>query len=175
MGSINSVFGWKAVFTNYNFKDFVIDSVLPTIISIVLCVIVYCSASNMFEQIKHLLSLGIDVVPSMVALILAAYTIMLSFIWGDKMNEIKMTRNGKTLILSLNASFAACLFVSTITIVVMLFVSCVANLNVGTGHPNLVNYPVFFIICYLLTYSVCILIGVVVDIYNIGQTVIADE
>ncbi len=175
MGNINSVFGWKAVFTNYSLKDFVFDSVLPTIISIVLCFVVYCSGNNMFEQIKHLLSLGIAVVPSMVALILAAYTIMLSFIWGDKMDKIKTTHNGKTLIKSINASFAACLLISTITIIVILFVSCVANLNLETEHPNVVNYPVYFTICYLLTYSVCILIGVVVDLYNTGQTVIVDE
>lgn len=175
MGSMKSVFGWKAVFANYSFKDFAIDSIFPTIISVILCVVVYCSGSDMLEQIKHILSLGIAVVPSMVALILAAYTIMLSFILSETMSKLKASDNGRNLIQTINASFAACLLVSTITIIVMLVVSSVANLNIEIEHPNRVNYPIFFIICYLLTYSVCVLIGVVVDIFNSGQTTLIEN
>lgn len=175
MGNNKSVFGWKAVFENYGIKDFVIDSLIPTIISSILCVVIYCSGGDMLEQVKHILSLGIAVVPSMVALILAAYTIMLSFILSEAMSKLKSTDNGKSLIQIINSSFAACLLVSTITIIVMLIVSSVANLNIEIEHPNRINYPVYFVICYLLTYSVCILIGVVVDIFNSGQTVLIDN
>ena len=170
MGKIKSIFGWKSVFENYGIKDFVIDSIIPTIISSALCIAIYCSGSNIVEQIKHILSLGIAVVPSMVALILAAYAIMLSFILSETMSKLMVTENGRELVKSINASFAACLLVSTITLIFMLIISCIANLNIPIEHPNRVNYPIYFIICYLLTYSVCVLIGVVIDIFNSGQT-----
>lgn len=175
MGNNKSIFGWKSVFENYGIKDFIIDSIIPTIISALLCVVIYCSGSDMLEQIKHILSLGIAVVPSMVALILAAYTIMLSFILSGTMSKLKKTSNGRSLIQTINSSFAACLLVSTITIIVMLIVSSVANLSIEIEHPNRVNYPIYFIICYLLIYSVCVLIGVVVDIFNSGQTVLIEN
>ena len=170
MGKIKSIFGWKSVFENYGVKDFIIDSIIPTIISIVLCVAIYCSGGDIVEQIKHILSLGIAIVPSMVALILAAYAIMLSFILSETMSKLMATENGRELVKSINASFAACLLVSTITLIILLIISCVANLNIPIEHPNRVNYPIYFIICYLLTYSVCVLIGVVIDIFNSGQT-----
>lgn len=175
MGKVKSVFGWKAVFRNYGIKDFIIDSIIPTIISVVLCVVIYCSGGDMVEQVKHILSLGMAVVPSMVALILAAYTIMLSFILSETMSKFKNTDNGRSLILTINSGFAACLLVSTITIIVMLIVSSVANLNIEVEHPNRVNYPIYFFICYLLTYCVCVLIGVVIDIFNSGQTVLIEN
>ena len=175
MGNNKSIFGWKAVFENYKIRDYIIDSIIPAIISAIMCVVIYCSGSDMLEQIKHILSLGIAVVPSMVALILAAYTIMLSFILSETMSKLKKTSNGRSLIKTINSSFAACLLVSTITIIVMLIVSSVASLCIEIEHPNRVNYPIYFIICYLLTYSVCVLIGVVVDIYNSGQTALIED
>lgn len=174
MDNMKSIFGWRAVFENYSIKDFFIDSIFPTIVSSVLCVSVFFSWNNMLEQIKHIISLGIAIVPSMVALILAAYAIMLSFILSDTMSKFKSTENGKKLIQSINAGFAACLLISTITIIVMLIVSNVANLNIEIVHSDRVNYPVYFVICYLLTYSVCVLVGVIVDIFNSGQTTLVE-
>ena len=78
-----SIFGWKSVLYNYGWKGILLDSILPLIISATLCFMIYLNGANVYDQLKHLLSLGISIVPAMIALILTAYTIMLSFIIGD--------------------------------------------------------------------------------------------
>ena len=49
------------------------------------------------------------------------------------------------------------------------------NTHVVIECPNIINYPVYFLVCYLLVYSVSILIGIVVDIFNSGQTTLFDD
>lgn len=175
MNKPNSIFGWKSVLHNYGWKGILSDSLLPIIISIILCVLMYWENVDIFMQLKHLVGVGISIVPAMVALILTAYTILLSFIVGDKFSSIKKTREGNKLIQDLNSSFAACLFISTISIIVMIIVSSIANMGISIEHSNRVNYFTYFSVCYLLVYSVSILIGIVIDIFNSGQTTLLED
>jgi len=170
-----SIFGWKKVLYNYGWKGIIKDSILPIIISIILCVIMYLNDTNVYIQLKHIIGIGIAVVPAMVALILTAYTIMLAFIIGDKFTSIKKTDAGRQLVQDLNSSFAACLFVSTISIIAMIIISSIANMEIEFDKPNAINYPAYFFVCYLLIYSVSILIGIVIDIFNSGQTSLLDD
>ena len=151
------------------------DSILPILISSILCVIIYLKDIDVILQLKHLVEIGIDIVPAMVALILAAYAIMLTFILGEKFSSIKSTEAGKDLIKGLNASFAICLLVSTITIMILVIVSVIANMNVQSSNSETINYLVLFVLCYLFIYSIAILIGITVDIFNCGQTILIKE
>lgn len=171
----SSIFGWKAVMSNYGWRDMFLDSILPVLVSSALCAVMYVNDANIFIQLKHLVGVGISIVPAMVALILAAYTILLTFVIGDKFSLIKGNDEGRSLIQGLNASFAACLFISTISLITMIITSCVANMNIEIKDSNTINYIMYFIISYLLIYSVSILIGVVIDVFNCGQTTLFDD
>ena len=171
----SSIFGWKTVFKNYGWKSFLKDSIMPLIISFTISIVMYQIGTDTFSQLKVLVNIGISIVPAMVALILTAYTIMLTFITGDKFSSITHTNKGKELIQDLNSSFAACLFVSTISIIMMIMVSTITNLEITIKNPNIVNYPIYISVCYLLIYSVSILIGIVIDIFNCGQTTLLES
>lgn len=168
--SKNSFFGPKALFSSYFKKDFFLDSIIPFVISLGLCLIMYFKKIDIYVQLLKLLDVSISIVPAMVALILAAYTILLSFLLGDGFKETKKSDEGKALIRSLNSSFAACLILSAITIIVCIICSCIANYNIFIENSNIVNYIVYFLVAYLLTYTVIILFGIVIDLFNIGQT-----
>ncbi|MFZ4455478.1 MAG: hypothetical protein ACOYOT_04585 [Bacteroidales bacterium] len=175
MTNSTDLFGWKSVLQNYGLNGILVDSIFPIIISIVLCITMCLNDIDVYVQLKYVLGIGISVVPAMVSLILTAYTIMLTFIIGDKFSSIKKTKSGRKLIQDLNSSFAACLFVSIISIVAMIIVSCLVNMNIAIDNPCSINYISFFFICYLLLYSITILIGIVIDVFNSGQTILFDE
>ena len=170
-----SIFGWKAILRNYGWTSFWLDSILPLIVSLGLCILMYVKDADILLQLKHLVEVGISIVPAMVALILTAYTIMLTFIIGDKFASIKKTEEGRQLIQDLNSSFAACSSVPTISMIAMIIISSIANMGIAIEEPNTVNYPVYLLVCYLLVYSVSILIGIVIDIFNSGQTTLLDD
>ncbi|MBO5380690.1 MAG: hypothetical protein J6A40_01180 [Bacteroides sp.] len=174
MKKLPSIFGWKAILRNYGWKSFWLDSILPFTTSLCLCILTSVINADIYLLLKHLVNIGISIIPAMVALILTAYTIMLTFIIGDKFTSIKRTEEGKKLIIDLNSSFAACLFVSTISIIIMIVISCIANMEITIEYANIVNYSIYFLVCYLLVYSVSIIIGIVVDIFNSGQTTLLE-
>ena len=170
-----SLFGLKTMLKNYGWKNFGQDSILPLIVSLGLCTLMYVKEADILLQLKHLVGVGISIVPTMVALIMILYTIFVNFTINNKFASIKKTEEGRQLIQDLNSSFAACLFVSTISIIVMIIISSIANMGIAIEEPNTVNYPVYFLVCYLLVYSVYILIGIVIDIFNSGQTTLLDD
>lgn len=170
-----SLFGLKTMLKNYGWKNFGQDSILPLIVSLGLCTLMYVKDANILLQIKHLVGVGISIVPIMIALIMILYTIFVNFTINNKFASIKKTEEGRQFIQDLNSSFAACLFVSTISIIVMIIISSIANMGIAIEEPNTVNYPVYFLVCYLLVYSVSILIGIVIDIFNSGQTTLLDD
>lgn len=146
MGKPFSIFGWKTILRNYGWTSFGLDSILPLIVSLGLCTLMYVKDADILLQLQHLVGVGISIVPAMVALILTAYTIMLTFVIGDKFDSIKKTEEGRQLIQELNSSFAACLFVSTISIIAMIIISSIANIEIAIEKPNTVNYPVYFLV-----------------------------
>ena len=121
------------------------------------------------------MEIGLEIVPTMVALILTAYTLILTFVMSGGFSLVKNTSEGKELIKNLNSSFAICLIISTVSIIVMIVVSCVVSMDIKVQNPDVINYPVFFIICYLLVFSVSILIGIVIDVFNSGQTTLLEN
>lgn len=175
MRRATSIFGWKVALKNYGWKGFFLDSILPILISSFLCVVMYWKNTDIYAQLRHLVEVGIGVVPAMVALVLTAYTIMLTFIISDRFSSIKDTQKGKELIQSLNSSFAVCLLVSTISIIILVVISSIINMKIEMQNPNTINYFIFFLVCYSLIYSISILIGIVIDIFNSGQTMLLDD
>lgn len=169
------IFGWRNVIYNYGWKGFLLDSILPVMVSAFLSVTMYMNGSDVFLQLKHLIEVGLDVVPAMVALIFAAYAILLTFLTGEMFRDVKGNENGKDLIKRLNSGFAACLSISSVTLIVLIVVSCIANMDIGVACHYFVDYPVFAVISYLLVYSVFILMGIVIDIFNCGQTTLLDK
>ena len=174
MGKRNTVFGLCNVIKNYGMAGFFKDSIVPFILSVALCFMINLTESDISIQIKYLLNLGILVVPPITGFILTAYSIMLTFIFKAK-DKLKQTEEGRKLIKSINGGFAACLLLSVLTIIVLVFVSLLANLNIEIDCPNIVNYPIFFFVCYLLIYSVYVIFGVVIDLFNSGQTILLEK
>lgn len=105
-----SIFGWKAILRNYGWTSFWLDSILPLIVSLGLCTLMYVKDADILLQLKHLVGVGISIVPAMVALILTAYTIMLTFIIGDKFASIKKNGRRQTTYSRFKFKFC-CLFV----------------------------------------------------------------
>lgn len=167
-----SLFGWSNVFYNYSLQDFAKDAWMPFLIALVLLAVAMLNHTDMYVQVEKILDLGISIIPSMVALIVAAYTIMLSFILSDKVTSIKNKEGGADFIQSINSGFAFCLLISILTIIMMVLAKGICNMQVEVESTlaDIINYVVYFLFSFLLGYSVFILIGIVIDIYNSGQT-----
>lgn len=172
----NTLFGWSAVFKQYDWRDLLKDCICPLIITIIIVLILKCiSSANIYHVLQNLVNVGLSVAPTMVALILAAYTIILAFIISDKMNAIKDSEESIDLIKGLNAGFASCLLFSIISMILLVVTSIVMAMKIYSPYSDAINLFVFFIICFFVFLSITILLGVIIDIFNSGQTTLIDE
>ena len=168
MADKKAIFGWKAVFSYYSLKDFAKDVTIPFMLSGALCACVYFSENNIYNMLGSVLSTGLTVTPVMVTLIVAAYTIILSFLMDDKTDNIKKNAKGKEFLKSLNSSFAVALFLSLFTILVMIVTK--NDMHIVCEYAEVLNYVTYFVVSFLLILSVYILYGIMIDIFNSGQT-----
>ena len=56
----------------------------------------------------------------------------------------------------------------------MVIISSIVNIEIEIREPNCVNYPIYFLVCYLLIFSIVILFGIIIDIFNSGQTTLLE-
>ncbi len=170
----NPYFGWKRAIANYSFTEFCKDSIIPTLITLSLVIIGLHSDTDFLQLLGLLLDIGLAVIPAMVALILAAYTLILTVFLGSTFEKVKKEKDGKELIAAINASFAMSLLFSTLTLIAIIVVSLIKEMVIYNLCANIVNILVFSIICYLSLFSLYIIFGIVIDIYNSGQTTLCD-
>lgn len=158
-------FGFKAVINEYGIKSFLIDSLIPLSISSVLCIIINIYDVNIHTQLLHILNIGLMINPCLLAFILTAYAVIFTFLVGDRNNNAS-NENLKDTKRSITTNFAACLIITSFSIILMAIVSCIANMNLSSEYHHSINNFIFFIISFLLFFPIRILINVVIDIFN---------
>lgn len=167
-----SSFGWDVIFSAYVWKDFGKDCIIPSIVSFVIGGALLYSNADILQQLLLLLDLGIAIIPTMVALMVAAYAIVLSFLTNEKFKMVAQTDDGKNLISQLNSGFASSLTVMAFTLFVLIIIVCFARLNIACCYADVVNMVAYFILCFLLVFTVSTLKNIIVDLFNCGQTVL---
>lgn len=172
MSKDSTFFGWHSAFCVYGLKDFAKDSIIPAILSLLLVIVGVCSGADTYKMLGMVFSLGMSIIPVMISLLIAAYAILLSMFCSKTANDIAGLDGGKELLAHLNSDFAVSIYVSIVSILVILPGSFIHGLGLLFEYSSLVNSIVSFGVLYLLFFSVLILKDLVIAIYDIGQVAI---
>lgn len=166
-------FGWNAVFKSYTKKDLINDSVFPLIIaSMVILIMNLVYNQNTLNILLELLSLILSFLPNMLVLLVAGYTILVSFYWSGIAEKIKKLKNGVKLLNDLNSSFAGALYMMIYALLISLIIKCFSLLGVCviSLYAEIINQICIFILVYFLIFSILRIKDAVIDIYNIAKT-----
>ena len=172
MSKEKSEFGWNSLFRYYGLKGFLRDITLPIIISITICVGTYLSSKDSLEILKTITGLANEIVPAMIGLVLAAYTILLTFFTGDSFKKATKTDDGKKFIKGINASFAACLTLLAISVIFSIVIAVCIECGYTSEIADFINICALFWVAFLLSYAITSIFGIIIDIYNSGQTTV---
>lgn len=171
-----SKFGYLHLITAYGLKGFILDSIVPVLLALSAVIVAIVFEADPLSMLKRIVDIGLQIVPSMVALVLAAYTIVLSFILSDRVkNIIKGNKTNQDFIENLNSNFAVFLIASSAALLFLIGTSYVSTLNVAYNYANVINLFVLFIVIYFLLFSLWLIFAIIIDLYNIGQTVFFDQ
>lgn len=170
MSRNSSEFGWSSLFRYYGAKGFMKDSILPFGFSIAVCLGTHFSAKSFLEILKTVIALTNNIVPAMIGLVLAAYTILLTFFTGESFRKATESEDGRKFIKGINAGFAACITLLAICIIVSIFIAVSIELEYSSEYAEYINMVALFVMSFLLSYSITSIFGIIIDIYNSGQT-----
>jgi len=168
-------FSFNSIFHSYSRKDIVGDAMIPFFLATALCILVGVTGNDVLSQIKKLVALGLNVLPEMVALLFAAYAIVVTFFSDSVFQKAKDKEKGKELINTLNSSFCIYLLVSVIGIVIMVITSLIVEMEIEVSFHRYINYGIYWIISFLMFYSIITLFGIIMDIYYCSKATVGDE
>ena len=178
IGNNNVLYGYKGIFRSYGWKDFILDLWKPALVAIIGIVLCFISDMESYDVVKKTVGLGISIMPSYLGLLVAAYTLLISFFTSEKAKKIMMMENkerrinGKDLIVNLNGNFAVCVIGGVFCLFTSFIVSYISNLGLTFEFADVINDIVIFVLLFLLSFSIITLFGVIQDIFNLGQTTI---
>lgn len=164
-------FGWPSAFKYYSTRDIIKDFRIPGLISLLIMLVIACRDCDLVVIIGRISEMGLSVVPAMVALILAAYTILISMYWAPICDKLKSDEEtGLPLLKGLNASFAITIRYATIGIVFLFSVFCIGEIQVSAPENVLIacNLLIIWCVVFFVIFPIYMLIDIAINIYNIA-------
>lgn len=174
--NINEHLGLKGIIKTYGWRDFFKDSVVPLVLALIVLIAAIICCDDSHELFDKVISLCVSILPSYLGLLVAAYTILLTLSTTDAGTKLKKIVNenngltGKFLIRKLNSGFAACVLIGGLALFLSFLFSVISSLNIVITYADAVNYIGVFLSVYLLAFSLTTLVGIIEDLFNLGQT-----
>ncbi len=170
---MSKIFGGKPILKSYGWKQFCKDSWLPFVIAIGLCVSMYSFDAEIMAQLKYLLSIGLSTLPTVVAIMLAAYVFALSFfnVMLKKFSDANWKMR-TDFIKTLNSGFAFYALSLLATIAIMIVFSCLVNIGFMFWENIGIQYTAYWLVAFSFAFSIYAIWGIVLTLFNIGQTYI---
>ena len=85
----NGLTGWKAVFQSYKGKDTFKDSLVPLFVSLIIVATILILSLNTYQILSKIVEISLNILPSIVSLLLAAYAIVLTLFWSEYGKQIR--------------------------------------------------------------------------------------
>lgn len=170
------IIGFKGIINSYGLKDFLIDSILPLIITVITlwgCIQYELDYKGLVDKIANLC---VAILPSYLGLLVAAYTILLSLVSSEVIKTLMATENpkthktGKDLVRQMNGGFASCVLIAATCLLSAFIVSVVSAMNLESEYAAVLNCMGIGALVFLISFSLTVLYGLIQDLFNIGQS-----
>ena len=164
----DSKFGLRGVFEGYTFCDFFKESLWPIILSVLITTGLTITDVSPILILNEIVNLAIDILPNLIGLFVAGYTIIISFYWSPIAIKINDMPNGPNLLLGLNSTFIIAILLLIVSLTFSILESIIISYQIESEYSEVINSLAFFITVYILTFSIKSLKDVVVNLYNMG-------
>lgn len=167
--------GWKAVINLYPLYYFLKNIWRPIVLELICIPFIIFSDVSLFDQIKSLCGFVNGGYPSIVGFVLSGYALLIGFSNSDiiKTMSIKTKVDRPAMFQLINTTFAVILLILIMTLITSLILNIICNAEIPILLcPQLcpiVNGFVLFPFLFMVLYSMCSLLDVVVNIFNFGQ------
>lgn len=172
--SSNKSTGWKIVWEIYPFCNLCKGGIKPIILTVLTFIPALFSIKEPFEHIETVSGLITSAFPSIIGFVLTGYALIIGFSSSEIISYLAKDRNGKkySLFQIVNSTFAIVMGAIIGTFLFGSFCQFIQKTQVPfifTKGIDSFNYLILFLLLFSFYYSVCSLLDVVINIFNLGQ------
>lgn len=172
----NEILGWTIVSKLYSLKDICKDGIIPLIIALSLeCVIVVAAIFiplDLYIILDKVTTMIISILPMILALLLAGYTIVLTLFWSEYGKKIRKYKSGKQLLQNINAAFAGTIRIMVFELIFAISIAIILSLKIPAYNYIIAfisNATLLFVSIIALIFSIWSLKDITINIFNLGQ------
>lgn len=171
----NKPVGWEKVWEIYPLKNLWKGANKPLWL-LAATIIVYLFKGDVYEM--HLIKLVCGIVtsgfPSIIGFILTGYALIIGFSGSDFLLKMAKSKadDKHSLFERVNSTFAFVIGVLVVTYIVAACASFIIGLEIKwpfTKGVEFYNNGILFLLLFLFYYSVCALLDIVLNVFNLGQ------
>lgn len=169
--------GWKTVWRIYPRKNIVRGCIKPVILLILTLPFFLISNNNAFYFLDLISQTILSTFPSLIGFILAGYTLIIGFSSSDIITYLSKFNGGKgySIFQTVNSTFAITISIMILTFIIGGFCSFIIKsdidfiFNVNASIIEIYNFVLLFLLAFMFYYSLCSLLDIVINIFNLGQ------
>ena len=166
--------GWRTVWRIYPLKNLYKGIIKPIILTSCTCFICFISEKSSLEHIDFLCDVIITTFPSIIGFILTAYALIIGFSSSDIISYLAKSGVNKkySLFQIVNSTFAVVMGFMICTFLIGAFCSFIQQAEIPFLIHDLTPYfngIVLFVLIFCFFYSICSLLDIIINIFNLGQ------
>ena len=166
--------GWKIVWEIYPFCNLCKGCIKPIILTALTLIPLLFSKKTPFEHIEIVSTLITSAFPSIIGFVLTGYALIIGFSSSEIISYLAKDRNEKkySLFQIVNSTFAIVMGAIICSFLYGTFCQFIQKAQVPflfSKGFDCFNYLVLFLLLFSLYYSICSLLDIVINIFNLGQ------
>ncbi|MCD8388505.1 MAG: hypothetical protein LUD17_16730 [Bacteroidales bacterium] len=112
---------------------------------------------------------SIPTLPCLLGLMVAAYVLVITVFYNQELRAKINPQYKRELMTTLNRTFAIALMVPAVSLVLTCFVGLIMSFEIPCEYADFINGSVFWLLLTMVTYSLLIIYGIAIDLFNIAQ------
>lgn len=163
-----SPFSLKRAFSVYGWKAFGGDAVKPSVAGVAVFVLTAAFSEKPAAVMSNLIDIGLSVTPTVLAILLTAYALVLTLMNGWSFDE-EQRGEAMGLIEKVNSDFAVCCVFSVIGVLVFFVASFYHSLGLTPCAPWWVCPCLSGLLSFVFLMCLEVMVDLIRDVFNCGR------
>ena len=167
--------GWEKVWDIYPITNFLKSVKIPSFLALSSTVgCLFFSSTHELELMKLMADVVTTGFPSILGFVLTGYALIIGFSGSEFLLRMAKSRADEehTLFERVNATFAIVIGILVVTYIFSVSITYFLKLQIAWPFANgihVFNRCILFLLLFFLYYSICALLDIVINIFNLGQ------
>lgn len=163
---------WRAVFKAYSLKDFLWDSKMPILVTIILVLLTPSDIEfDKVEMINKMCSMLLMILPPLLSILIASFSIWISFFLSKTFEKLEEYEDGRMVLYGLNASFLINILFMLLGLICVILITICSSFQMSVPFicDDICNTIVLSVLYFMSVEFVWLLKDIAKNLHNVAK------